>query len=64
MAKVRHNVIDALTDEQIDQLADIGAAILAQLDPAGAMAATYTRDDDESAPEAGDESGSDKRVRM
>ena len=49
---VRHHVIDALTDEQIDQLADIGEAILARLDPTGSMAATYTRYDDAPAPRA------------
>jgi DNA-binding MarR family transcriptional regulator len=44
---VRHHVIDPLTDEQIDQLADIADAILARLDPSGTMAATYTRYDEE-----------------
>ena len=47
VATVRHHVIDALTDEQIDQLADIGDAILSRLDPSGTMAATYTRYDAE-----------------
>jgi len=42
---VRQHVIDALTDEQIDQLAAIGDALLARLDPTGSMAATYTRYD-------------------
>jgi hypothetical protein len=46
VATVRHHVIDALTDEQIDQLADIGEAVLARLDPTGSLAATYTRYDD------------------
>jgi len=50
VANVRHHVIDALSDEQIDQLAQIGDAILARLDPAGAMAATYTRYDEEPEP--------------
>jgi DNA-binding MarR family transcriptional regulator len=50
VATVRHHVIDALTDEQIDELADIGEAILARLDPTGSMAPTYTRYDD--APDA------------
>ncbi|MBB3084356.1 MarR family winged helix-turn-helix transcriptional regulator [Geodermatophilus sabuli] len=45
VATVRHHVIDALSDEQIDQLARIGDAILARLDPTGSMAATYTRYD-------------------
>ena len=45
-ANVRHHVIDALSDEQIDQLAAIGDAILARLDPSGAMAAVYTRYDE------------------
>jgi DNA-binding MarR family transcriptional regulator len=49
VAHVRHHVIDALSDEQVDQLAEIGDAILARLDPSGAMAATYTRYDE--APE-------------
>lgn len=34
---VRRNVIDALTTEQIGQLAAIGEAILGQLDPTGAL---------------------------
>jgi DNA-binding MarR family transcriptional regulator len=46
VVNVRHHVIDALSEEQIDQLAGIGEAILARLDPSGAMAATYTRYDD------------------
>jgi DNA-binding MarR family transcriptional regulator len=46
VANVRHHVIDALSDEQVDQLADFGEAILARLDPTGSMAATYTRYDD------------------
>jgi DNA-binding MarR family transcriptional regulator len=45
VANVRQHVIDALTDEQIDQLAAIGDALLARLDPTGSMAATYTRYD-------------------
>jgi DNA-binding MarR family transcriptional regulator len=49
VATVRQHVIDALSDEQIDQLAELGDTPLARLDPAGAMAATYTRYDD--APE-------------
>jgi DNA-binding MarR family transcriptional regulator len=46
VATVRHHVVDALSDEQIDQLADIGDALLARLDPTGSMAATYTRYDE------------------
>jgi DNA-binding MarR family transcriptional regulator len=46
VANVRHHVIDALSDEQIDQLAEISDAILARLDPTGRMAATYTRYDE------------------
>jgi len=46
VANVRHQVIDALSDEQIDQLAEIAGAIVARLDPAGSMAATYTRCDE------------------
>jgi DNA-binding MarR family transcriptional regulator len=53
VATLRHNVIDALNDEQIDQLTDIGQAILTRLDPTGSMAATYTRYDDASPPGAG-----------
>ena len=49
---VRQLVVDALTDEQIDQLAAIGDALLARLDPTGTMAAVYTRYDQ---PEGGDE---------
>src|SRR5919202_976646 len=45
VANVRHHVIDALSDEQVDQLAEIGDAILARLDPTGSMAAIYTRYD-------------------
>lgn len=33
VATVREHVIDALTDEQVDQLAAIGDAILSKLDP-------------------------------
>ena len=43
---VREYVIDVLTPDQVDQLATIGDAILARLDPARTMAATYTRYDD------------------
>lgn len=50
VANVRHHVIDALTDEQIDQLAEIGDAILARLDPTRSMAATYTRYDESPGP--------------
>ena len=58
VANVRHHVIGALTDEQIDQLAAIGGAILARLDPTGSMAATYTRYDDPPAPPTREQSGS------
>lgn len=44
---VRQHVIDALSGEQVDQLAEICGAILARLDPSGAMAAIYRRYDDE-----------------
>ncbi|MGY1695459.1 MULTISPECIES: MarR family winged helix-turn-helix transcriptional regulator [unclassified Geodermatophilus] len=47
VAAVRHHVVDALSDEQIDQLAAIGDALLARLDPAGTMSATYTLYDDD-----------------
>jgi DNA-binding MarR family transcriptional regulator len=43
---VRDHVIDALSGEQIGQLAEIGDAILRRLDPAGTMTATYTRYDE------------------
>jgi DNA-binding MarR family transcriptional regulator len=53
VATVRHHVIDTLTDEQIDQLAAIGDAVLARLDPSGTMAATYTRYDEAPGQSAG-----------
>ncbi len=53
VANVRRHVIDALSDEQIDQLAEIGDAILARLDPTGSMAATYTRYDEAPEPRTG-----------
>ncbi|AQS72429.1 MarR family winged helix-turn-helix transcriptional regulator [Streptomyces pactum] len=46
VATVRRHVIDALTDEQVDQLTVIGDAILAALDASGRMAAVYTRYDE------------------
>ncbi|MDX1888831.1 MarR family winged helix-turn-helix transcriptional regulator [Mycolicibacterium sp. 050158] len=48
VANVRYNVIDALTPEQIRQLADIGEAILNRVDPDGSMSATYHRYDQKS----------------
>ncbi|MFP5347393.1 MAG: MarR family winged helix-turn-helix transcriptional regulator [Actinomycetes bacterium] len=51
---VRQHVIDALSDEQVDQLAEIGDAILTRLDPTGSMAATYTRYDEPSESQAGE----------
>ncbi len=45
VANVRQHVIDALTPEQVRQLAAIADAILARLDPDGAMAVTYHRYD-------------------
>ena len=53
VATVRRHVIDALTDEQVGQLADIGDAILAALDSSGRMAAVYTRYDEAHDPEPG-----------
>ncbi len=44
-ANVRHNVIDALTPDQVRQLAEIAEAILDRLDPEQAMSATYHRYD-------------------
>jgi hypothetical protein len=38
---VRANVIDALTDEQITQLAAITDAILTRIDPGAAITAHY-----------------------
>ena len=52
VATVRRHVIDALSPEQIEQLVEIGDAILARLDPTGSMAATYTRYDDPEGPPA------------
>lgn len=45
VATVRARVIDALTPDQVGQLAAIGDAVLRRLDPEGAMAETYTRYD-------------------
>lgn len=44
-ATVRDMVIDALTPEQVSQLAAISEAILGRLDPDGAMTGTYHRYD-------------------
>jgi DNA-binding MarR family transcriptional regulator len=38
---VRHHVIDALTPEQVEQLAAISDAVLGRLDPDGSFGATY-----------------------
>lgn len=40
---VRRSVVDALSREQIGQLAEISSAILARLDPGAAMTAPYER---------------------
>jgi DNA-binding MarR family transcriptional regulator len=45
VANVRRHVIDALTPEQLAQLTGIADAVLARLDPAGAMTAMYQRHD-------------------
>lgn len=45
VANVRQHVIDALTSEQLGQLADITDAILGRLDPNGTMTALYHRYD-------------------
>ena len=37
MANVRHHVIDALSAEQVTQLAAIADAILERIDPAGVV---------------------------
>jgi len=57
VATVRHHVIDALSDEQVDQLAEIGDAILTRLDPTGSIAATYTRYDEPPGPLASEQVG-------
>ena len=38
---VRRHVLDVLTPEQVDQLRDIGEALLTKLDPEGRMTAMY-----------------------
>ncbi|HZX04868.1 MarR family winged helix-turn-helix transcriptional regulator [Kribbella sp.] len=43
VATVRQHVIDALTPEQVTQLADIAGAILESLDPDGNLSAVYRR---------------------
>jgi DNA-binding MarR family transcriptional regulator len=58
VANVRRLVIDALSPEQVTQLADISEAILRRLDPDGKMAATYHRYDPDDGEDEGDE-GSD-----
>jgi hypothetical protein len=45
VANVRQHVIDALTPEQLHQLAEIADAILGRLDPNGTMTALYHRYD-------------------
>ena len=45
VANVRQHVVDALTPEQLHQLTDIAAAILALLDPKATMTALYHRYD-------------------
>jgi DNA-binding MarR family transcriptional regulator len=49
---VRHHVIDALSGEQIDQVAEIADAVLRRLDPSGSIADTYRHFDDDSEPGA------------
>ena len=44
VANVRRHVIDALSPEQIRQLAEIADAVLTRLDPKRRMAAVYDRD--------------------
>jgi DNA-binding MarR family transcriptional regulator len=43
VANVREHVIDALTGEQIEQLAAITNAVLRRLDPAAAVASPYRK---------------------
>lgn len=47
---VRRHVIDALTPEQIGQLADITEALLERLDPTGTMSPMYRRHDRTAVP--------------
>jgi DNA-binding MarR family transcriptional regulator len=51
---VRHHVIDALTPEQVDQLAAVCEAMLGRLDPTGSMSAMYHRYDPAPADTASD----------
>lgn len=44
VATVRRHVIDGLTPQELDQLADIAAVILSKLGPMGTMAVTATTD--------------------
>jgi DNA-binding MarR family transcriptional regulator len=53
VANVRQHVIDALTPDQVRQLAGIPEAILGQLDPDGTMAALYHRYDPDPAVRPG-----------
>jgi len=55
VALVRRLVIDALDDEQIDQLRTITESILENLDPEGSLAVTYRRYD--TAPEPSSHEG-------
>ncbi|MGY1697470.1 MarR family winged helix-turn-helix transcriptional regulator [Geodermatophilus sp. SYSU D00814] len=41
VATVREHVLDALTPEQVDQLAEIAGALLGRLDPDGRLAAVH-----------------------
>lgn len=45
VANVRAHVLDALSPEQVEQLGEIADALLARLDPTGAMTAMYHRHD-------------------
>lgn len=46
VATVRHHVIDALSDQQVDQLGEITDAMLERLDPEGRLIPLYRRHDD------------------
>lgn len=46
VATVRRNVLDPLTRKQLDQLRDIGDALLTRLDPDGRMTALFDPDRD------------------
>jgi DNA-binding MarR family transcriptional regulator len=54
VANVRQHVIDALTPEQVTQLATIGDALLRRLDPSGSVLESSRRHDDAPEPAVGE----------